>query len=204
MSKEQKDEVVDALKTTIEALQIKNEALMVKIEALELMNKNLHFLREVVEQNGSPVSTISANGHKPEMVTEEMEEEEEDEDGEDEQETDRPAGKKRGRKPKPTSDEITKLQTPLDKSLREMLKGERYNKATFRALTGIMLCLFENKNATVTMLHEYIGGARVTVVRHTASLKRMGLIRYEGSRKRGHYAMTDKGRSLFNDLRSSN
>ena len=105
---------------------------------------------------------------------------------------------KRGRKPKNSS--ITRLQVPLDAALREMLKDEGFNKATFRALTGILLCLFENNTATVTTLHEFIGGSRVTVVRHTALLKKMKLLVYEGSRKKGNYALTPQGHHLYEKL----
>jgi len=81
-----------------------------------------------------------------------------------------------------------------------MLHDESYNKATYRALSGILLCLFENKTATVSNLHEYIGGSRVTVVRHTAALKKMKLLTYEGSRKKGHYALTPQGNHLYDRL----
>jgi DNA-binding transcriptional ArsR family regulator len=101
---------------------------------------------------------------------------------------------KRERKSKSSS--ITRLQVPLEASLREILNEDGYNKATFRGLTGILLCMFENGTATVSNLHEYIGGSRVTVVRHTALLKKMKMLTYEGSRKKGYYALTAQGRHL--------
>ncbi len=110
-----------------------------------------------------------------------------------------PGLNRRGRKPK-TSTGITRLQVPLEIALREMLHDESYNKATYRALSGILLCLFENKTATVATLHEYIGGSKVTVVRHTAALKKMKLITYEGSRKKGNYALTAQGNHLYDRL----
>ncbi len=110
-----------------------------------------------------------------------------------------PGLNRRGRKPKKISG-ITRLQVPLEIALRELLHDESYNKATYRALSGILLCLFENKTATVATLHEYIGGSKVTVVRHTAALKKMKLITYEGSRKKGNYALTAQGNHLYERL----
>jgi len=110
------------------------------------------------------------------------------------------AGKKRRGPKKKSLTGITRLQVPLEIALREMLHDESYNKATYRALSGILLCLFENKTATVSTLHEYIGGSRVTVVRHTAALKKMKLITYEGSRKKGNYALTPQGNHLYERL----
>jgi len=81
-----------------------------------------------------------------------------------------------------------------------MLKDGNYNSATYKALTSILLCIYENGYATVSILHDYIGGARVTVVRHTSLLKRLNLIRYEGSRKKGHYALTEKGKEFMDGL----
>ncbi len=110
------------------------------------------------------------------------------------------AGKRRrGRKPKGATG-ITRLQIPIEIALREMLHDESYNKATYRALSGILLCLFQNKTATVSTLHEYIGGSKVTVVRHTATLKDMKLITYTGSRKKGHYELTPQGQHLYDRL----
>ena len=110
------------------------------------------------------------------------------------------AGKRRrGRKPKGATG-ITRFQIPLEIALREMLHDETYNKATYRALSGILLCLFQNKTATVSTLHEYIGGSKVTVVRHTAALKKMKLITYEGSRKKGYYELTPQGQHLYDRL----
>ena len=182
------NDMVEALHVRIQALEIKNDALQTKIEALELLNRNLQYLSDVKRQLGitSTPSELTAGIETAQEIETEDEED------------DRPAtGKKRGRKPKPSATLITQMQQPLEATLRDMLSGERFNRATYRALTGILLCLFENKTATVSMLHEYIGGARVTVVRHTALLKRVGLIRYEGSRKKGHYALTDNGRELY-------
>ena len=110
------------------------------------------------------------------------------------------AGKKRRGPKKKSVTGITRLQVPLEIALREMLHDESYNKATYRALSGILLCLFENKTATVSTLHEYIGGSRVTVVRHTAALKKMKLLTYEGSRKKGNYALTPQGNHLYERL----
>jgi len=110
-----------------------------------------------------------------------------------------PGLNRRGRKPKAISG-ITRLQVPLEIALREMLHDDSYNKATYRALSGILLCLFESKTATVATLHEYIGGSKVTVVRHTAALKKMKLITYEGSRKKGNYALTAQGNHLYERL----
>jgi len=112
----------------------------------------------------------------------------------------KPVARKASSKPMKSSTSITRLQVPLEAALREMLSEEGYNKATFRALTGILLCLFENGTATVTNLHEYVGGSRVTIVRHTASLKKMKLLVYEGSRKKGHYALTAQGKALHERL----
>jgi hypothetical protein len=106
--------------------------------------------------------------------------------------------KKRG--PKPKNSNITRLQVPLEAWLKDTLKDDGFNKATFRALTGILLCLFENGTATVSNLNEYIGGSRVTVVRHTAFLKKLKLLTYEGSRKKGHYALTAQGKALYERL----
>ena len=110
------------------------------------------------------------------------------------------AGKKRRGRKKKSLTGITRLQVPLEIALREILHDESYNKATYRALSGILLCLFENKTATVSTLHEYIGGSRVTVVRHTAALKKMKLLTYEGSRKKGNYALTPQGNHLYERL----
>jgi hypothetical protein len=215
MNKEN-SENAEALQIRIEACEIKNEALRLKVEALELLNRNLLLLRDVKQQVGLLPKAETARPAEPAAGAlsrtkneqaaeatnvEEMEAAEEkndDEAGEDEENA--PAPKKRGRKPKSETARISRLQVPLNEALREMLKDGNYNKATFRALTGIMLCLFENKTANVSLLHEYIGGSRVTVVRHTALLKKMDLLRYEGSRKKGHYALTDNGKNLLTRL----
>jgi hypothetical protein len=195
-------EMVQALRTKVEALELRNEALLVKIEALELLNQNLQFLMNVKKNSHTTVAETRSNGangyHTHVSTAEEPSHGGTAEVAEEPQRV----GKKRGRKPKPTSSQIAKLQVPLERTLRNMLSQESFNRATYRALTGILLCLFENKTATVTMLHEYIGGSRVTVVRHTALLKRMNILRYEGSRKKGHYALTDNGRALLAQLRS--
>jgi hypothetical protein len=107
------------------------------------------------------------------------------------------AGRDVKKKVRSGSSSITRLQFPLETWLRDTYAEEGFNKATFRALTGILLCLFENGTATVSTLNEYIGGSRVTIVRHTGFLKKAELITYEGSRKKGHYALTAKGRALY-------
>jgi hypothetical protein len=169
---EHNTDLIEALRMKIEALELKNEAMAIKVEALELKNLHMQLLHE---------TQMAGNGH--------------DENGDGEGYT----GKKRGRKPK-GSDSLSRMQAPMELTVRNMLSGERFNRATYRALTGILLCLYENGKANVSTLYEYIGGSRVTIVRHTALMKKLDLLRYEGSRKKGHYVLTDKGRALVSQV----
>ncbi len=176
------NELVEALKMKIEALELKNEALAIKIEALEIRNEGL-LLRSSAEADARQ---HDVNGS------------EEDENGTENGGTEQ-TGKKRGRKPK-ANNSMARLQAPLESQIRSMLSGERFNRATYRAITGIMLCLYDNGKANVNGLFDYVGGSRVTIVRHTALMKKLDLLRYEGSRKKGHYVLTDHGRDVVEQV----
>jgi hypothetical protein len=285
--KKENDEILEAYKIRIDALEIMNQAYLAKIEALEMLNKNLQFLREVkaLGTNGTSYSAPSQTGIKqvqaqktgekrgrgrprkypvsgsgsvqtvsPVLVTGEkrgrgrprkysagaapattsaVKSGEKRGRGRPRKYPEGTApyavkssgisGEKRGRgrprktdiasKPsgvtpveqdkkrgRPRGSSITRLQLPLETWLRDHLADDGFNKATFRALTGILLCLFENGTATVSTLNEYIGGSRVTIVRHTGFLKKMELLTYVGSRKKGYYALTPKGQALYERL----
>ncbi|MGZ5244925.1 MAG: hypothetical protein ACXWDO_10975 [Bacteroidia bacterium] len=175
-------ELIEALKMKIEALEMKNEALGMKIEALVMKNDSLQLLRSAEAE--ARQLNVSDNA--------------EEENGE-EQETN---GKKRGRKPKATNN-TARLQVPLEAEIRNMLSGERFNRATYRAITGILLCLYENGKANVNGLFDYVGGSRVTIVRHTALMKKLDMLRYEGSRKKGYYVLTDNGKAIVERIASA-
>ena len=178
------DELVEALKMKIEALEMKNEAYLIKIEAMDYKINALQYKLNYDSQADQPhVSQRSR-----------------DMDVDDDHEAQR-IGKKRGRKPKLRPDDIQNMQDPLYNEIERMLTGQGFNRATYRALTGILLCLYENKTATVSSLHEYIGGSRVTIVRHTSLLKKLGYVKYEGSRKKGNYVLTEQGKAFLSSLR---
>jgi hypothetical protein len=176
------NELVEALRMKIEALEMKNEALEMKIEALMLRSQSLQMLNDARAEAGQ---------HNA------------DSDDEDEGNAEQSGGKKRGRKPK-SANQVARLQAPLEAEIRELLTGERFNRATYRAITGIMLCLFENGKGNVNTLFEYIGGSRVTIVRHTALMKKLDLLRYEGSRKKGAYVLTQNGMDVVNRIAAQN
>ena len=170
------NELVEALRMKIEALEMKNEALQIKIEALELRNSTSQLMQ-----------SRAASGEYTEQEGEFTEDQEQTE------------GKKRGRKTKGTSS-VARLQAPLEAEIRNMLSGERFNRATYRAITGILLCLYENGKGNVNVLYDYVGGSRVTIVRHTALMKKLDLLRYEGSRKKGFYVLTDHGKEVVSQV----
>lgn len=176
------NELVEALQMKIEALQMKNEALSMKIDALEMKNNSLQLMRSAEAE--ARQLNVRSN---------------EDENGDDEGDDLETNGKKRGRKPKGTNN-TARLQAPLEAEIRNMLSGERFNRATYRAITGILLCLYENGKANVNGLFDYVGGSRVTIVRHTALMKKLDLLRYEGSRKKGYYVLTDNGKALMDRI----
>jgi hypothetical protein len=184
---------IEILELKLETLEIKNEALKAHIEALRILNDQLRNnnprAREIsypsttetsTQRNGTSTTShhhSDDNGYEPAPA--------------------KPAytGAKRGRKPKSASQRVD-----LEGTLREMLREENFNQPTFRALKAVMEYLLDNGEATVTDLHEYIGGARVSIIRYTALLKKLKLIQYEGSRRLGHYVVTDKGREKFSEL----
>jgi hypothetical protein len=186
MNEETRD-LIDALKMKIEALQIRNEALKMRVETLEMQFSG--FGAQNRQSFGSSASFASSAASA---------ESEDDSEGDDER-----TGKKRGRKPKPSNGEAKLMEAPLNSRLQDILKGENFNRATYRSLTGVLLCLFVNGTATVNDIYQWIGGSRVTIVRHTGQLKKMGLLVYVGSRKKGHYELTDNGKALLNEVRQS-
>jgi hypothetical protein len=187
MNEETRD-LIDALKMKIEALQIRNEALKMRVETLEMQFGTFQ------SQNRASAVPVPSR-ETPASVAEN-----DDEAG---MEDDRPGGKKRGRKPKPSNNEAKIMEAPLNARLQEILKSDNFNRATFRSLTGVLLCLYVNGTATVNDIYQWIGGSRVTIVRHTGQLKKMGLLIYAGSRKKGHYELTEAGKNVLSEVRQS-
>jgi predicted transcriptional regulator len=160
---------------TIETLQLRNEALEMKIEALmmkieALQLKNQHML-ETHE-------ILQSFGDRIPQL---------------------PGQKGPSRF---VTAKLSKLRDPLQGAVEKVLEGTggSYNRATYRAITGVLLCLWENGKANVNLIHEYIGGSRVTIVRHTTMLKKLGMLVYEGSRKKGNYVLTEKGKKFVADI----
>ena len=156
----------------IEALQMKIQAMGIKNEALQLRIEALEIKNRTLEDRGGSYSQDSKLGEIPAL-----------------------SGKENERRL--DSAKINQMKEPMNNQLKKILKDGNYNKATYRAISGILLAMWENGTANVSLLNEYIGGARVTIVRHTGMLKKLGLMVYEGSRKKGHYALTEKGKQLL-------
>lgn len=203
MNDEMRD-LIDALKMKIEALQIRNEALKMRVETLEMQFGNPQTYSRapqnvpVAAPTPPPPPPSSPSPVEAPVVSPEPEVEEEAT-----PEDDRSGSKKRVRKSKPSNNEAKMMEAPLNSRVQEILRGDNFNRATFRALTGVLLCLYVNGSATVNDIYQWIGGSRVTIVRHTGQLKKMKLLVYVGSRKKGHYELTDEGKNVLAEVRQS-
>jgi hypothetical protein len=157
----------------LEALQLKNEGLEMKIEALLIKIEALELKNQHLLQAHEILQSFG--GNIPAL----------------------PGQKGPNRF---SAQRLSKLRDPMQEAVQHLLRNGNYNKATYRAITGVLLCLHENGKANVNLLHEYIGGSRVTIVRHTSMLKKLGMLVYEGSRKKGQYVLTDKGQKFVKDV----
>lgn len=217
---EETQDLINSLKMKIEALQIRNEALRIRIETLEMRHQVLALDREGYKSgtrsNYNMPSMPQQYTAQPQQYSTQMQQPEVQQQHapqyapmqdtftpeREEDSTENAVDTKKATRKKVASSELKKMQAPLDKKLHAILVNESFNKATYRAIVGILLCLYENDAATVSLLNEYIGGSRVTIVRHTGLLKKMNLLEYVGSRKKGHYELTEEGKELLNSVRA--
>jgi predicted transcriptional regulator len=71
------------------------------------------------------------------------------------------------------------------------------NAPNLRKQMQMLVHLFENNSLNSSELFNKTGVNGVTGPRYIALLKKFNLIEYTGARKKGHYIITDKGRSLI-------
>lgn len=184
---------IEVLKIKLEAEKIKNEALEIKIKSLEMLNDIL-----------KSVSTDTLFAKKSEVLqnytveeVDSTENETKTNVGSEDDTTKRKRGRPKGSKSE-SAVKLEKVRQRIEKLLEQEMIGESFNKATLRSLTNVILVLREeNGKATLQRIHDNNGGAKVSIVRHTSLLKRFGLIDFEGSRKKGQYALTNKGKEII-------